>query len=190
MSAQRTIKARELVADIRSRVSDFELMEKYQLTFAQLEKVLAKLVEKDALRQEELQERGAHFDNPENRVRTRRAPREYLMIPLPIQQTADPSIAGFITDLSEQGFRAKGLATALDEKNVFVIGTKDLKNYAPFTVEAVCRWTRFDFSQDGQYEAGFEILEMSKRDRLVVRKMMEELGLGDRNIMKPKSSSR
>ena len=54
----RKIKAKEIVADIRARVSDFEIMSKYGLSLEQLEKVLEALLEAGEIRGAEIEERG------------------------------------------------------------------------------------------------------------------------------------
>ncbi len=183
----RRIKASRFIADVRSRVSDFELMETYGLSFALLERVLDKLVERGALRPEELEERGAYFDNPKNRLRTRREPRKCLKIPLPVEVVGDPSASGIITDMSERGFRTRGLAISAFERKLLAIRFKEKTKLTTVQVEAVCRWTEIDLSRGRFYEAGFEIVNISERDLRVIRQMIAQLGTGDCNIRRPKS---
>ena len=186
--SERKIKATQLIADIRSRASDFELMEKYSLSLPLLERVLEMLVERCALRQAELAERGTYFDDPNNRVQTRRGRREYLRIPLIIEQVGGSSASGIITDLSERGFRARGLEVSVFEKKWFEIRPRKERTIKEVQVEAVCRWTGVNLSKAGSYEAGFEIVKVSERDSRLIREMMIRFGVGDRNVMRPKSS--
>ena len=57
MSAARTIKAKELVKDIRSGMTDFDLMEKYELDPPSLDRLLRHLVDADLVTQSQLEER-------------------------------------------------------------------------------------------------------------------------------------
>ena len=47
----RKIKAKEIAADIRARLSDFEIMSRYGLSLEQVEKVLEQLVEAGTIRE-------------------------------------------------------------------------------------------------------------------------------------------
>lgn len=186
----RKIKANRLIADIRSRVSDFELMEKYDLSLVLLQRVMEKLLHRGVLRPEELVERGAYFDDPRNRVQTRGEPRQYLRVPLLVEEVGDSSASGIIIDLSEKGFRTRGLEISAFEKRLFCIRSGEETLLTTVQAEAVCRWTGVELSEAKLCEAGFEIVEISDKDLRVVRQMMTRLGVGDRNVMRPKSLSR
>lgn len=186
MAKRRIIKASHLIADIRNRVSDFELMEKYQLSLDQLEEILEKLVERQTLRREELQERGAHYDDPENRILTRRTSRYYLKTPLIVKDLDDPFGIGIITDLSEEGFRTRYFAADLDERRSLHLSVQNMPDIEPVAVTAVCRWTRLN-AETEVVEAGFEIVHLAEEMRPRIRKIIMRLSMGDRNTMRPKS---
>jgi hypothetical protein len=63
MSATRTIKAKELVKDIRSGMTDFDLMEKYKLDPPSLDRLLRHLVDADLVTQGQLEERSQLSDS-------------------------------------------------------------------------------------------------------------------------------
>jgi hypothetical protein len=186
MANRRIIKASHLIADIRNRVSDFELMEKYQLSLDQLEEILEKLVERQALRPEELQERGAHYDDPANRILTRRTSRYYLKTPLIVKDLNDPFGIGIVTDLSEEGFRTRYFAADLDERRSLLLSVQNMPDIEPVTVTAVCRWTRLN-AETEVVEAGFEIVHLAEDMGPKIRKIIMRLSMGDRNVMRPKS---
>jgi hypothetical protein len=186
----RKIKANRLIADIRSRVSDFELMEKYDLSLVLLQRVMEKLLDRGVLRPEELLERGVHFDDPRNRVRTRRVSREYLRIPLLVEEFGDSSSTGIVIDVSEKGFRTRGLQIGEFEKKLFRIRSSEEAVLSTVQAEAVCRWTGIDPSEIMLCEAGFEIVRISDRDLRELRQIMTRLAVGDRNVMRPKSGGR
>lgn len=186
MTNQRIIKASHLIADIRNRVSDFELMEKYHLSLDQLEEVLEKLVERQALRREELQERGAHYDDPANRMLTRKTSRYYLKTPLIVKDLDDPFGIGIFTDLSHEGFRTRYFAADLDKRRSLLLSVQNMPDIEPVTLTAVCRWTRLN-AETEVVEAGFEIVHLAEDMRPRIRKIIMRLSMGDRNIMRPKS---
>ena len=184
------IKASKLVADVRLRVSDAELMEKYRLSQDQLQKVFERLVEKRALRKAELEERGTLFDDPRNRNLTRRAPRYYLKVPLRVARVDNPCREGIITDLSESGFRSRYLEARVGEVSSFAILSFVPLEEAQVTVTAACRWTVPECDEQDLDEAGFEILAPSKQTRRELRSMIKRFVWGDRNIMWPKTFHR
>jgi hypothetical protein len=56
-SRPRIVKGKELVKDIRSRMTDFQLIEKYGLTFSDFDRLLGYLVDAELITREELQGR-------------------------------------------------------------------------------------------------------------------------------------
>ncbi len=63
MSATRTIKAKELISDIRSGMTDFDLMEKYELDPPSLDRLLRHLVDTDLVTQSQLEDRSQLSDS-------------------------------------------------------------------------------------------------------------------------------
>ena len=61
--AKKKIDGRELVKDIRARMTDLELMEKYKLSPRGLDSVLKKLLEMKAITQAEYDWRPADYDD-------------------------------------------------------------------------------------------------------------------------------
>ena len=127
LPVMRKIKAKKIVADIRARVSDFELMSKYGLSLEQLEKVLGRLLEAGEIRGAEIEERGSFFDDPANRSKTRRFPRIYLRVPLEIEDLNDSANKGLLIDLSDDGFRTRGIAAVVGEEKVFLVSLKEVR---------------------------------------------------------------
>jgi hypothetical protein len=182
MSDKRVIKAKKIAADIRSRVSDFEMMSKYDLSPDQLEWVLAQLVGAGVLRSPELTERGTYFDEPTNRCQTRRFSREYLRLPAPIADLIDQSNKGLVTDISENGFRVRGLAAQVGDDKVMVISGSGNHSEGGIVVRAQCKWVKKELPDKRLHEAGFEITLVSTKDLSGIRRLMRALGLGDSNI--------
>ncbi len=177
----RKIKARKIVGDIRARVSDFELMSKYGLSMEQLEKALGKLVEAGKIREDEIKERGPFFDDPANRSKTRRFPRTYLRVPLEIEDLNNSSNKGLLIDLSDDGFRTRGIAVVVGQDKVFLVSLKDVRKTA-VRLQATCLWAKQDVDAKVLREAGFKIVHISESDLLEIRRVAGLLSLGDRNL--------
>jgi hypothetical protein len=177
----RKIKAKKIVADIRASVSDFELMSKYGLSLEQLEKVLEALLGAGEIRGAEIKERGVFFDDPVNRLKTRRFPRIYLRLPLEIEDMNDASNKGLVTDLSEEGFRARGIAAVVGEEKDFLVSIKEIRK-RPVELRATCIWAKQDADARLLQEAGFKIVQISHNDLVEMRRIARHLGLRDRNL--------
>jgi PilZ domain len=177
----RKIKAKKIVRDIRARVSDFELMSKYGLSLEQLEKVLGRLVEAGTIREDEIKERGPFFDNPDNRSKTRRFPRTYLRIPLEIEDLNDSANKGLLIDLSDDGFRTRGIAAVVGEEKVLVVSLKEVRKRT-VRLRATCLWAKQDVDAKVLQEAGFKIVHISETDLIEIRRVAGLLSLGDRNL--------
>jgi hypothetical protein len=174
----RKIKARKLVADIRARLSDFEIMSKYGLSLEQLGKVLEALVEAGEIRGAEIRERGLFFDNPANRLQTRRFPRIYLRVPLEIEDLDDPSNKGLLTELSDEGFRTRGIAAVVGEERGFLVSLKEVRKRA-VRLRATCAWAKQDVDAKLLQEAGFKIVQISDSDLIEIRRVAGFLGFRD-----------
>lgn len=169
-----------MVADLRARLSDFELMAKYQLSLHQLQQVIEKLVNSGRIRGAEIKERASFFDEPANRLETRRFPREYLRIPLEIQDLANSSKRGFVIDLSRDGFRTRGMPAAVGEEKGFVMHWSESQN--TIVLRAKCVWVQQALNQTSLLEAGFKIVQVSDGDLSEMRRLIGLLSLGDRNV--------
>ncbi|HMK37609.1 MAG TPA: PilZ domain-containing protein [Desulfomonilaceae bacterium] len=153
MPAIRKIKAKRIAADIRSRLTDFELMAKYALSLDDLDHIMRLLVQAGALRNAEVRERTPFFDDPANRSETRRFPRTRLRVPLQIQDVTDSYNTGIIIDLSLGGFRARFIRKRAGDESLFLIHSRGALEPAIISLQATCVWAREDLK-----EAGFKLL--------------------------------
>ena len=162
-------------------MSDFELMSKYELSLEQVEEVLEKLVEAGTIRGAEIKERGLFFDDPANRLRTRRFPRIYLRVPLEIEDLNNSSNNGLLIDLSDDGFRTRGIAAVVEEEKDLLVSLKEIPKTS-VRLRATCVWAKQDVDAKVLQEAGFKIVHISEGDLLEIRRLAGLLGLGDRNL--------
>ena len=63
MSAKRTIKAKELLKDLNSGMTDFQLMEKYRIDPPTLDRLLRHLIDANLITQGQLEKRMEHSDS-------------------------------------------------------------------------------------------------------------------------------
>lgn len=181
------IKARDIVSDIRARLSDFELMVKYGLSSGELDTVLNRLAEEGEIRLEELLERSAFFDDPANRRETRAVPRAYLMIPLPVHEPNNPSNRGVITDLSQIGFRARGILAEVGDAKDLVIDASGIESACAIELRGTCRWTNNKGSHKWLWETGFKITSVTPEGLSTIQRLIGLLNMGDRNLMRTKT---
>jgi hypothetical protein len=179
----RKIKAKKFAADIRARMSDFELMSKYELSLEQIEKVLERLVKAGTIRDAEIKERSLFFDDPANRLQTRRFHRIYLRVPLDMEDLNDSSNKGLLIDLSDDGFRTRGIAVAVGEEKAFLVSLKEVRRKS-VRILATCVWAKQEVDAKILQEAGFKMVHISESDLLEIRRVASLLGLQDPNISK------
>ena len=181
------IKARDIVSDIRARLSDFELMLKYALSSDELDTILNRLVNEGEIRLEELQERSAFFDDPVNRRETRAFPRAYLRVPLPVHESDNPSNQGLITDLSQIGFRARGISAEIGDEKELIIDASGIESACAIELRGTCRWTNKKGGHKWLWETGFKIISVTPEALSTIQKVIGLLNMGDRNLMRTKT---
>ena len=108
MTDQIMIKARDIVRDIRSGMSDWQLMEKYEISAIGLRQLFKQLLEAKALRVSELQGRNALYKDAVTLDDLRSAARDSVSFPLAIHEYNEPDNKGLICDVSGQRIKNKG----------------------------------------------------------------------------------
>lgn len=177
MPQKRVIKAGLIVDDVRKRLSNSELMAKYELSADELRTVLIKLVRAKVLRASEVLSRKTG-SRPGHASQRRKNRRTYVKFPLPIRDVASPSRTAFVRDLSEKGFRVAaltGIAFEVGEIRRFEIGANSVANNDAFELEATCRWIRRKASRFKYVLAGYEITRISQAGRENLHKLVLSL---------------
>jgi hypothetical protein len=174
MRPKRKIVARHIVDDIRSEMTDPELMEKYRLTSRGLQSVFRKLLDAGLLDLADVYGRTPFFDDTIEVDEIRMVPREELEFPLPIYDAQKPEIRGIVNDITERGIGVVGIGTRIDETRNFVIPADEFFRCSPVAFRARCRWVN---SSDGDERgtAGFQITEVSRGDLAKLRKLIQAL---------------
>jgi hypothetical protein len=178
MEPKRTIKAKDIVNDIRDGMSDAQLMDKHRLSSKGLQSIFKKLVDARAIRPKELFNRAPSLDDTADVTSIRLFPRDFVEVPLPICDAENPQNSGTIVDVSEHGLGIRGLKTTTGENKTLVFFSDSLFPVGPFAVEARCKWVK-NGTADGQNEAGFEITNISESSSRQLKKIIEWVALRD-----------
>lgn len=177
MSNPRTINPAELVNDIRSGLTDVQLMEKHEVSPRSLASLLKQLVELKALRQHEVFGRLPDYaddvilENVEATLESlRKLPRQYVDIPVGVVDAKDPATKGRLADVTEEGLGIRGISCQVGEMRTFLITPYQRSEFEPFLVRAECRW--FRGTARGEDAAGFKIMGMSDEALHHLRKLV------------------
>lgn len=169
-----SIRAGDVVRDVMSGMTDTDLMEKYRVSEHRLKRLLRTLVDERAISHVELYERSLSYRRMTDGFRIRQHPRPGIEIPLQIIDI-ESSSRGLVRDISENGFRVAGLAAKVREYRSFQIMIDTFLGFEPLLCVAICIWSRRK-GKRVQYEAaGFEIVDISKKDRNALRRFVNLL---------------
>lgn len=122
--------------------------------------------------------------NPEDSVsvKKRMEPRCYPILDVPVHDLDDPTIEGYVQDLSGHGVQIAGINATVGQKKTFFIELRQLGEVRPFSFEAECRWVKFE-NQDALVLAGFEIISITDKDFAELKKIIESFALSDPHDM-------
>lgn len=182
MGDKRIIKAKTVVSDIRAGLSESQLMAKYVLSAAELRQVVASLQRAGHLRDREIEEWHASSEASSGKSGTRELPRAYLRIPPEISDGQDACNRGLVTDISVGGFRTRGLAASVGERKIFLIHACEIADTGDIRVHATCKWYKAESIDIHMQEAGFRIEAVSEAGAIEIRKLIQLLSIGDRNL--------
>jgi hypothetical protein len=155
-----TIRANEVVQDIRTGHADIDLMRKYRLSTKGLEK----LINENLIEHDKLLEHSHTYRLVVDRTRGRMHQRISVEFPLNIYDVSSASM-GLIRDISESGFRVAGLDSFKGDLKTFQLPVDVLVNSDPLLFIARCVRVR-QLGKAMKYEdADFEITEIRKDDQ-------------------------
>jgi len=178
MNRKRKLSISEIVNDIRSGLTDAELMARYQLSSRGIQRAFEKLLEIGAITRAELENRNQLGDDSIFFESMREIPRNYLVVPIPVYDTGrSDQPAGRIRDLTEKGLGIVDIKTKVNEIRVFSVLPDDFVTVPAFSFEAVCRWL-----EKGEHEspvAGFEITTISDDSLVRLRQLITDLTFGE-----------
>jgi uncharacterized protein (DUF433 family) len=166
---KRSINVKEILQDISMGLSNDQLMEKYRLSPAMLQKVCKKLLDARVVTRDQLFSSFLEATIVGDVIRDR--PRSYLDFDLPVYEAQHPEIVGRLRDISEDGVGLEGIESKIGAIQKFVVLGDLFGEIAPFEFQARCRW--FTQAQAGETcIGGYEITQISEEANLELDKLI------------------
>jgi PilZ domain len=163
-----------LINDIRGNLTDAELMEKYQLSAAELRRRLLQLLNTNAVSSADVYWRPLLYDYEVSDDDRRERPRYPLELLLPVNQAgSQESVSGFLVDINEKGGCVKGINPSLGKKVTLRIEPGTLVSAAEIIVDVAFRWV--ERVGEADFLAGFQIVAISDRDSALLSELIRTI---------------
>jgi hypothetical protein len=174
---KRIIKARDIVRDVRSGMTDAELMEKYGLSAKGLESAFTKLVNSGTMTVGEVY--GQRLSGQDTVIidDVRELPRHFLSMTIPIYEATHEKRSGKIREVTEKGVGITGIQARIGEVKSFVIACRPFLEVDNIWLEAECIWMEAGKRREDWY-GGFQITKISPKDLKNLRELIQLLSLG------------
>lgn len=172
---------KDILRDLRSGMTDEELMHEYRLTARGLGSLLRGLVDAKAITVSELLQRSTVPEEvPELLAEFRVLPRNHVGFPLPIYEAQHPELRGVVCDITVDGVGTRGLNAKLDEIKTFVIPADEFLQISPIVFQGLCCWSD-ESKEEGENTAGFRVVEILKGSVRELQKLIQALSVADAN---------
>jgi uncharacterized protein (DUF433 family) len=155
------IDARDIVKDIRSGMTDSELMKKYDLSSEGLRFALQTLTDTEVIALEELYATSSSAYDTVFVENMRELPRHHLSMAVTIYEATRPEVKGTLRDITEKGVGITGIPARVGEVKILVIPAETFTEADKIVFEAKCAWAQTEGTDD-QYFAGFQITSISE----------------------------
>ena len=179
MAVKRKIKGKDFIRDIRSGMTDSQLMENYNLSINGLQKVFRKLVDSGAMRMEELYRRHPLRDDSVvidlNNLNL--SPDNGLECMVPIFDATDSGCRGAVCEIGENGLEVSSIRASVGETRSFLIDASDFFSVDEFRFQAKCIWCK-ESPVDQSPVAGFEITGILSEDLENLRELVRRIKIG------------
>jgi hypothetical protein len=167
----RTIKASELLQDLRHGLTEKQLVAKYRISTSKLKKVMARLRQVRGLPFGEDSRLGGEISDDDIRDYVPRMPRNYLPYPFPVRVVGDPTARGLIMNITENGTMVSGIDVHVGQTKTFAVVLSRSPVLNPFGFEAECVWTHQDKSEG--LCAGYSITRITDFNRSRLQKFIQ-----------------
>jgi hypothetical protein len=172
MPPKRRIPANEIVKDIRTGMSNSDLMSKYLLSMKGLTSVFTKLIDAEFCTKKELLLRMPPGDDTADLDEMRDVARCYPVVRIPIIDLGDLTSEGYVRDLTEKGIQVAGIHAKVGDKKNFLIQADAFAAILPFTLEAHCRWVK-PYAIPELALSGYEITGISDTNLALLKQAVE-----------------
>lgn len=162
MSRKRSVRQELFLDDLRSGMTDQQLMERYRLTPRGLGTVFRNLVNADLMSFRELIRRSTgQLNLPEMVAELRILSRKQLEFLIPITEWEKPENTGLVYDISDDGVGTRGLQVKTHEIKTLMIPADDYFKSDPIVFEGVCRWVK-EHENRWESAAGFRVMRIER----------------------------
>jgi len=175
---KRTISANSISEDIRSGLSETELMAKHGLSLKGLQRLFKALVHAKIVTPEDLYERFASYRQRIDQLKQRQARRVSLSVRLPVYDVSSARY-GILRDISETGLRVAGIEYEVGDVTTLQLPIDSFMNADPLLVLAKCRWVSEKGTKNKYFVAGFELVDLTSTDRKILNEFINLLTLSD-----------
>jgi hypothetical protein len=156
------IDARDIVKDIRSGMTDSELMKKYDLSSEGLRFALQTLTDTEVIALEELYAASSSAHDTVFVENMRELPRQHLAMAVTIYEATRPEVKGTLRDISEKGVGITGIPARVGEVKTLAIPAETFTEVDNIVFEAKCVWAEMEGTEE-EYVAGFQITSISEK---------------------------
>jgi uncharacterized protein (DUF433 family) len=170
------IKTVEIVGDIRSGMTELEIMNKYGLSSRGLQSAFWKLVRSGALTWEEILNNFPNLEESVTLQLIRKNIRSYPILSVKVYEENNPQNQGKLRDLSETGLGITGLEASEGEKKKIVLVPDEFMDLNKMALQVICRWFRPD-KEKGLHSAGFQIQELDDKNAAAIRELVQLMTL-------------
>ncbi len=174
MNSSRSISVAVCVNDIRSDMTDGELMAKYGVSQQHLRKLFRKLVAIKAISHSELYRKSPLYRKSFDDLHAGRKPRVDVNVALPIY-CVESATEGLIRDISESGFRVAGIPSQVGLIRTFQLPVEMFIGFDPLLLIAQCIWTETKGTAFDYTVAGYDIKYISESDLEALKKLVHLL---------------
>jgi hypothetical protein len=171
---KRRISAKSMRDDIRSGLSEAELMSKHALSPKGLQRLFKELVHAKIVTHQDLYKRFASYQERADQLKKRQARREGLSVRLPVCDVGSASF-GIVRDISEKGLRVAGIKYQVGDVATFQVPLDVFMNADPLLVIAKCRWVSEKGNKRKYPVAGFELVDLSPAGQKVLKQFINLL---------------
>ncbi len=171
MGPKKSIPVKRFLADFHKGVSEVELCKTYALTSRDLKRLFQKLLEVKAITQDHLDKRVELTDT--SGVHTRDATRSYSLFSIPVYDTENLELEGWIEDITRKGLQVSGMGAIEGQSRSLLIRADEFHDIYPFAFDALCRWVKKD--EDNNTVVGFEIVDISDTGIKELEKLIQIL---------------
>jgi PilZ domain len=168
----RKISAKDIINDIRARMTDTDLIAKYKLSPEGLQAVFRKLLDAEVLSPFEFQAWSIFCNKTVPLKHIRLFRRDPVNFSLPIYEADEPENRGHVVNISANGLGVNGIEAEADDIKTFVIPTDELLGLPPLVFEARCIW--ITKNNDQVWKGGFYLIDASAKIWQELRRHVRE----------------